>query len=60
MYLGLITSYAWLWKVKMCTLINVRDYERRIYKVSNNEYGRKKKKKRKKKRKIQSEQLNRD
>ena len=22
MNLGLITSYAWLWKVKMCTLIN--------------------------------------
>ena len=51
MYLGLITSYAWLWKVKMCTLINVRDYKRRIYKVSDNEYGRKKKGK------IQNEQL---
>ena len=43
MYLGLITSYAWLWKVKMYTLINDRNYVRRIYKVSSNEYGRKKK-----------------
>ena len=40
MYLGLITSYAWLWEVKMCTLINDRDYVRRRYEVSSNEYGR--------------------
>ena len=39
MYLGLITSYALSWKVKICTLINDRDYERRRYKVSSNEYG---------------------
>ena len=43
MYLGLITSYAWLWKVKMCTLINDRDFERRIYKVKSNKYGRRRK-----------------
>ena len=43
MYLGLITSYAWLWKVKMCTLINDRDYKRRRYTVRSNEYGRRRK-----------------
>ena len=43
MYLGLITSYAWLWKVKMCTLINDRYYVRRRYKVSSNKYGRRRK-----------------
>ena len=43
MYLGLITSYAWLWKVKMCSLINDRDYQRRRYKVRSNEYGRRRK-----------------
>ena len=53
MYLGLITSYAWLWKVKMCTLINDRYYVRRRYKVSSNKYGRR----RKQKCKIQNEQL---
>ena len=30
MYLGLITSYAWLWKVKMCALINDRLLEKDI------------------------------
>ena len=43
MYLGLITSYAWLWKVKMCTLINDRYYVRGKYKVSSNKYGRRRK-----------------
>ena len=43
MYLGLITSYVWLWKVKMCTLINDRYYVRRRYKVSSNNYGRRRK-----------------
>ena len=43
MYLGSITSYAWLWKVKMCTLINDRYYVRKRYKVSSNKYGRRRK-----------------
>ena len=42
-YLGWITSYAWLWKVKICTLIIDRDYIRRRYKVRSNEYGRRRK-----------------
>ena len=40
MYLGLITSYAWLWNVKICALINDRDYVSRRYKVRSNEYER--------------------
>ena len=40
MYLGLITSYAWLWKVKIRTLINDRDGDIKLEVMSTDVEGR--------------------
>ena len=40
MYLGLITSYAWLWRVKIRTLINDRDGDIKLKVMSTDVEGR--------------------